>query len=844
MAEENQRQPSATPAEVERLFGASDMGARILAFDWAATPLGPIAGWEPALTFALSTMLAAQAEVALMWGPEHVFFYNDCYAQALGDRHPQALGRPARETWAVRWAELGPPLEQVMQGESIAVREYAARAQRGGRQEEVFVDVSMSPVRDGDGAVAGALVIMSNTTDRVRALQGVLAARERRGQMFEQAPGCTALLREPGHVFEFVNAAFRQLVGERGLIGRGVAEALPELTGQGVPELLDGVVESGLPFTGRTFPLALQRTADGPAEERLLNFVYQPIRDERGEIDGIFIQGGDVTGQVRAEERLALSEGALRLATEVAGIGTWDVDVVRQTVVWNDQTKAMFGISPDQPYSFDDFYAGLHPDDRAATVTAFTAQLDPGLRTPYDVEYRTVGKEDGVVRWVAAKGTAFFEGDICIRAIGTAIDITATHRAAEALERGIAERTSELAASNQALSRQIEERERVEATLRQMQRLEAIGQLTSGVAHDFNNLLTVVLGNVDMVARAARGSGLDERTLRRLGTIRTAAERGATLTGQLLAFSRRQRLEARPIDLNGTVAGMRDLLQSSMGGSVRLEMRLADTLWPALVDPTQIELIVLNLAINARDAMQVGGMLSVETANVMLGEPGRPEEPAPGEYVMIAVADSGTGMTPEVLAKAFEPFFTTKEIGKGSGLGLAQVYGFATQSGGGVGIETELGRGTTVRVYLPRAAREAPEAAVPPAPHAGTPHATGRRILVVDDDPAVREVTAATLLAIGARVTEAGSGAQALEELDEAGGAYDLMVADFAMPGMNGAELAAAAAARWPVLPVLYVTGYADLTAIASVSTDLVVQKPFRSEDLQRRVASLLGTAG
>jgi CheY-like chemotaxis protein len=361
------------------------------------------------------------------------------------------------------------------------------------------------------------------------------------------------------------------------------------------------------------------------------------------------------------------------------------------------------------------------------------------------------------------------------------------------------------------------------------------------VAHDFNNLLTVVLGNVDLVARAAADAGLDERTLQRLGYMRTAAERGATLTAQLLAFSRRQRLEARAVDLNDTVAGMRDLLQSSMGGSVRLQTKLRPDLWPALVDPTQIELIILNLAINARDAMEVGGSLTVSTDNVSLGEPERAEEPPPGDYVVIAVTDTGSGMSPEVRDRVFEPFFTTKPVGKGSGLGLPQVYGFAKQSGGGVAIETEPGVGTTVRVYLPRAEeqRHLPNAA-PTIAEEPKGASRGRRILVVDDDPPVREITATMLRTMGAEVIEAGSAGAALDLLDEDGGRFDLVVIDFAMPGMNGAELEAACRKRWPDLPSLFVTGYADLTALASIGDERIVQKPFRSDDLQRKVAKLL----
>jgi PAS domain S-box-containing protein len=964
---ETAQRPAGAPELAPLVPPGSEVGALILARDWSDNPLGPISSWSPALRSALGLVLEAPVPMMLFWGPEHVALYNDAYARAIRRRHPSSLGAKAAERWTHIWHQMGPPLIQAFAtGEPSSRRDQSMMTVRDGVETETFFDICFSAVREGDGSVGGVLAIVYETTERVLATRAATAERTRLAQMFEQAPSFMALLREPGHVIELANAGYQKLVDHRAVPGLPIGEALPEIAEQGFIALLDEVAATAQPYRGHAVPVAL-RHPDGSEPLHLLDFVYQPVFDAGGKVSGIFVEGVDVTDRVRAQEQLALSESALRLAVDVAEIGTWDVDLVRDRLTWNAQTKAMFGISPDVECSLDDFYAGLHPEDLEATVQAFSAALDPAVRSTYDVEYRTIGKEDGLVRWVAAKGRGLFDADgRCIRAIGTAlditqrrltqqqlsesearfrtiadsapaliwlcdqtgelifanqwheetfgrtarellgggwtdilhpddvagfcadfdaafaarapfsrdvrvidhngrtrwlhsearpresegrfvgyvgcdVDITEVHSLSEALERGIAERTGELAATNRLLSTQIEERERVEATLRQMQRLEAIGQLTSGVAHDFNNLLTVVLGNIDMVERAAPNGPLDERSIKRLSYIRAAAERGAALTAQLLAFSRRQRLEARPVDLNDTVAGMRDLMQSSMGGSVRMDTGLQPDLWPAMVDPTQIELIILNLAINARDAMEVGGALTVSTGNVVLGDPVHPEEPARGDYVMIAVSDSGTGMTPEVRAKAFEPFFTTKEIGKGSGLGLAQVFGFAKQSGGGVAIETEIGVGTTVRVYLPRAIERQRMPRPDEQPRPDRPiDAVGKRILLVDDDPPVREVTAGMLRAMGADVTERDSGGAALALVTAQGGAFDLMVVDFAMPGMNGAELVTAVHARWPEIPALFVTGYADLSAIAGVSAERIVQKPFRSDELQRKAARLL----
>jgi signal transduction histidine kinase/ActR/RegA family two-component response regulator len=409
----------------------------------------------------------------------------------------------------------------------------------------------------------------------------------------------------------------------------------------------------------------------------------------------------------------------------------------------------------------------------------------------------------------------------------------------EELESRVHERTEELGAANRQLLNQIEERERVEATLRQMQRLEAVGQLTSGVAHDFNNLLTVVLGNIHFLERDLKAAGVDEKSLQRLSFMRAAAERGARLTDQMLSFSRRQRLQPKRLDLKAAIEKMRDLLQGTIGTSVQIETQLAEDVWPAFADPTQLELAILNLAINARDAMPAGGELTVKTSNVSLGPPGSGEDPQAGDYVEICVADTGTGMSEEVQRKVFEPFFTTKEVGKGSGLGLSQVLGFAKQSSGGVRIRSAPGKGTAVHIYLPRSHAEAEEAQSVPQANGLSNAAAGARILLVDDDRAVRDVTAAMLRELGYSVLEAGSGGAALD-IVEREREIDLVVVDFAMPGMNGVEVAREARARRPNLPVLFITGFADRAAVAGVDADHILGKPFAGQELAEKVQHAL----
>ncbi|MEG0636549.1 MAG: response regulator, partial [Pseudomonas sp.] len=325
----------------------------------------------------------------------------------------------------------------------------------------------------------------------------------------------------------------------------------------------------------------------------------------------------------------------------------------------------------------------------------------------------------------------------------------------------------------------------------------------------------------------------------RLTHIREAGERGAKLTSQLLAFSRRQRLEPVPLNLNRTLAGLEELLRRTLGGNVSVRLDLDQHLWQALTDPTQTEMIILNLAINARDAMPDGGQLTLYTRNTHIeARPQRPEDPDPGEYVMLSIRDTGCGMSEDVLAKVFEPFFTTKDIGKGSGLGLAQVFGFAKQSGGGVRIDTEPGRGTQVAVYLP--AVKGDEQSEPVAHVAGQPigdNGHNHTVLLVDDDHLVRDMLGDVLRQYGYQVRQAHSGEQALALLDDG---IDLLLTDFAMPEFNGAQLALAARERHPRLPVVFLTGYAELEGL-ELPGSLVIQKPVQADELARVLGDLLG---
>ncbi len=372
---------------------------------------------------------------------------------------------------------------------------------------------------------------------------------------------------------------------------------------------------------------------------------------------------------------------------------------------------------------------------------------------------------------------------------------------------------------------------RAERMLRQAQRLESVGQLTAGIAHDFNNLLTAILGNLELLSKQPpREPAYTDRLIARA---KSAAERGAKLTSQLLAFSRQQKIAAEPLDLNQVITGMLPLLRSTIGDSIGINLQPAPGLFAALGDSTQLELAILNLAINARDAMPNGGVITIATANVTLGEPAWPEEPAPGDYVAVRVSDTGFGIADVVRERMFEPFFTTKEIGKGSGLGLPQVLGVLKQLGGGLTVRTAPNEGTCISMFLPGAA---PAPAGMGEPSAGCSAEAApivcRRILLVDDDADVRSITADMLENSGHQVVQASSGAAALDVLNRAESPVELVLADLAMPGINGVELAAIVRLTWPALPVLLMTGYADTSLTSPDADHEVLRKPFLAAEL------------
>jgi PAS domain S-box-containing protein len=454
---------------------------------------------------------------------------------------------------------------------------------------------------------------------------------------------------------------------------------------------------------------------------------------------------------------------------------------------------------------FQDF---VHPDDRSTTVTAFVRAGRGEQRGDFVNRYRHA---DGTWRWISWRGATEVQSGL-IYSIGR--DVTA-------------------------------ERMR-EEQLRQSQKMEVVGQLTGGIAHDFNNLLTIIAGSLELLLRGLRGA--DPKLARRAEAAMEGARRAAALTQQLLAFSRRQPLAPARVDVNRLVEGMSALLGRTLGAPIAIRTRLTRDLWATVVDPNQLENAILNLALNARDAMPGGGLLTIETGNVHLTEAqcASAGGTAPGDYVMVAVSDTGTGMTPEAKSRAFEPFFTTKPIGHGTGLGLAQVYGFVRQSGGHVSLDSAPGQGTSVRLYLPKLRSDPETVAQADATPAGVPAAAGETVLVVEDEAGVRAVAVEALETLGYRVLAAATAAEALSVL-QATPRIDLLFADMVLGGgMDGKALAEASRRLVPGLPVLFTTGYVPGGTFQDRRQDVgvaVIDKPFTIAALARQVREVLDRA-
>ncbi len=1113
-----------------------EMGRCIRDHDWSRTPFGPLETWPATLRTTLGLCLGSNHPSAIYWGPELRLLYNDAWSPIPAERHPDCLGQPAAQVWHDIWDVVGPQFDAVMAtGDAFAAHDQPLTFLRDGTPVDTWFDYSLTPIRDEDGRVRGIFNLGNETTRTVLAERHAVAETERLRDLFQQAPGPVALLRGPDFIFEFVNAAYADLVGHRDVVGKPLIQALPEMAEAGFIELLRKVRDTGETYRADAAPVALFRGEGGVGEIRFLDFVYQPIRGADGMVSDIFVVANDVTERSRAEAALRESEERLQLALDSSiSIGTWDWDVSADRVTADARFARLYGVDPDMAARgapIAAFFGAIHPDDRPRVEVAIAATLGSGA--PFEEEYRLV-RSSGQEIWVAAQGRARFDDagrpirfpgvsydvtkrrmaegaaqiaatelrlanetqafvhrlanrlrsldsasaildmtvEVLARRIGadrvgvyrllsddlvqflcgwnserlpaltgtmptaefgdpnlkryrsgetlvfddyrndpslegtrigtlsgggvgvplvrggewraclfvnqavprrwTADEVSlieavaeiawdavdratavAALRESEAKFRGIANSIDQmvwsalpdgfhdyynerwydftgaphgstdgegwdnmfhpddrdrawaawrhslatgeryrieyrlrhrsgdyrwvlgsalpvrdedgrivrwfgtctdieeivaartvLAQSRADLEAAIVERTEqlmtIEAQLRQAQKMEAVGQLTGGIAHDFNNMLAVVIGALDLLERRLAQGRTDVD--RYVEAARDGATRAAALTQRLLSFSRQSSLDPAPTDLNALVAGMTEMLRRTLGETVQVETRFALPRWIARADRGQTENAVLNLAVNARDAMPRGGRVTIETANLSFdAQEAAASGIPPGDYVAIIVRDTGSGMTPEVMARAFDPFFTTKSVGKGTGLGLSQVFGFARQSGGHAAIESTPGEGTTVRILLPRddGDEHAPATAVTAARDAQ--RARGDEIiLVVEDEDRVRSFSIEALTELGYTVIDAADGPSALRVIEQ-GDRIDLLFTDVVMPEMTGRELAEAARRHMPSLRVLYTSGYTreseEPTGPVAAG---VLNKPFDVGTLANRVRDAL----
>ncbi len=809
------------------------MGASTRVYDWSATPIGPPDAWPQSLRTAVRILLNTNHPMFIWWGEELLQFYNDAYRQTMGpERHPSALGQRGRDCWAEIWPIIGPQIEQVMSGGGATWHEnQLIPVTRHGRLEQVWWTYGYSPIDEADG-VGGVLVVCRDVTKEHLAAQ---ALREREAELARvQQIGRIGGL-EVDLTTGFRNRRSPEYLLIHGLPPDAVNETHEDWVQRVHPDdreatekkFRDAVAGNVRDYTVR---YRIVRPSDG--ELRWISVKSTIERDANGKAVRLVGAHSDITEQVEAERALQQSEAEQRkLATQLAELNATLAERVEEKTrerdrIWNvsqdlllvaDRKGIWQTVNPAWTRTLGWSEAELlnrtsewldHPDDGATTRAHVRKLIAEDTTVRFESRFR---HKDGSYRWLSWTGVS--DGD---RVYAVARDVTAEKAAADRLKA-------------------------TEEALRQSQKMEAVGQLTGGIAHDFNNLLTGIVGSLDLM-QTRLDQGRTENVARYINAAMTSANRAAALTHRLLAFARRQPLIPKSVDANQLVVSLEDLLRRTIGETIDLEITAFDGLWCTLCDPNQLESALLNLAINARDAMPDGGKLVITSANERI-EGITADTPAllPGDYIRIDVTDTGTGMSPEVATRAFDPFFTTKPIGQGTGLGLSMIYGFARQSNGHVLIDSKLGQGTSVRLYLPRHHGDA-DAERTVAATADDVAATGETVLVVEDEPVVRGVIVETLLDQGYRVLEATDGPSGLRML-RLNQRIDLLVTDVGLPGMNGRQLADQARETRPELKILFITGYAENVAIAKGFLQPgmeMITKPFDLDNLSQRIRAMV----
>ncbi|MBB4153847.1 PAS domain S-box-containing protein [Sphingomonas jinjuensis] len=812
--------------------------------DWSRSSLGPVAGWPAELRATVSNVVNSPVPKVLMWGPDHIMIYNDAYIEIAGANHPRALGGTVPAVWPEIWDWNRKVLEAGFRGETLAYRDQPMQLRRDGVLGDVVFDLFYTPVYDAGGSVGGVLCTVVEHTERVMA-QRALTAREAELRAVTDALPVLVSFIDRDYIFRFANRHYVQWFGlePHEIVGRHARDVIGDVN-----------FASRLPIMERA--LAGEPTdcdgviVDGDGTEHRVNIQYSPRRDAAGMVIGFQVLVFDLEDRAQREAALDASNRRFRAAMDAIHGVLWtnsaDGQMLGEQPGWAALTGQTF-----EEYQGYGWASAVHPDDAEATVEAWNRAV--AAKSMFVFEHR-VRHRDGAWRTFAIRGLPILDDDGEIREwVGVHTDITHRRAAEQALrdhatelERQIRHREraeAQLRELNETLEarviQEISDRRQAEMKLAHAQKMETVGKLTGGVAHDFNNLLQVVSGNLQLLAKDIAGNGRAEQ---RVANAMAGVSRGSKLASQLLAFGRRQALEPKVVDVSRFVRGMDDMLRRAIGEGIEVETIVAGGLWNTFIDPAQVENALLNLAINARDAMEGQGRLTIELGNASLDEDYAMthDEVVPGQYVMLAVSDTGSGMSRDVLDKVFEPFFSTKGEGKGSGLGLSMVYGFVKQSGGHVKIYSEVGEGTTIKLYLPRAmAAEDVEVVVDHGPITGGTET----VLVVEDDDEVRATVVEMLTDLGYRVLKAVDASSALAVV-ESGVPIDMLFTDVVMPGeLKSPELARRTRQRLPGCAVLFTSGYTENSIVHGGKLDAGVEllsKPYTREALARKFRQVL----
>lgn len=798
------------PGFRDSLYSGGICGALIAERDWSQTALGPIEGWSAPLRTATLILLRSPVPMVMLWGKGGVMLYNDAYAVFAGKRHPQLLGSLVREGWP-EVADFNDNVMRVgLAGGTLRYQDQELTLYRNDVPEQVWMNLDYSPVIDEDGRPGGVLCVLAETTGHVTARAALVESEARFRLMVDTVPQIIWIADAEGRM-EFLNRQFSDYTGAA-FQSLSPAEIAGAFIHPGDGPHVVAAFQAARDSEGVHRSEHRIRSAAG--EYRWFLDLAHPYRDPRtGEIVRWFGSSVDIHDRKVAEDRLRELNATLeqRVAERTAernmlaklvehtDIMVMAIDLDFNILALNAANAAeferVFGVRPrtgdnmlalldDQPVLREEVRAAWTRAMDGGRLTVVQEFGDPDRDRPcYEISFHPLLDEAG-----AQVGLYQFVTDVTER----------LRREAQLVE--------------------------AQEALRQAQKMEAMGQLTGGVAHDFNNLLTPIVGTLDLLQHKQLGGAREQRLI---AGAAQSAERARTLVQRLLAFARRQPLQLIPVDMAQLVAGMSDLVASTTGPQIAVEVDIAPGLPPADADPNQLEMALLNLAVNARDAMPDGGTLRITASRRDAGTDG-----APGDYICLSVADTGSGMDAATLARAVEPFFSTKGVGKGTGLGLSMVHGLASQLGGALDIQSVPGQGTRVALFLPVSGSASPVAAAGPA-CAGPAKRSGR-VLLVDDEELVRHSTADMLGDLGYAVIEAGSAEEAVR-LVEADTAFDLLVTDHLMPGMSGTDLARLVQARRPGVAILLVSGYAEAEGVEPSMPRLT--KPFRKQELAQMLA-------